>query len=87
MSLCPLCQAKSKQCFVLNTPKICRDGTTLSKKIPDFWLWKLPKIVLTGLVILTAKNRAFSQPIFGSYNPHMKKVCGLTEIRTSRPSA
>jgi hypothetical protein len=27
MPLCPLCQAKSAQCFVLNTPKIRRDGT------------------------------------------------------------
>jgi hypothetical protein len=28
MSLCLLCQAKSAQCFGLNTPKIRRDGTT-----------------------------------------------------------
>ena len=41
--------------------------TATVKKNPDFWLWKLPKIVLTGLVILIPKNReAFSQPIFGN---------------------
>ena len=27
LSLCPLCQAKFALCFVLNTPKIRRDGT------------------------------------------------------------